>query len=69
MRGEVVQDRAHALALAAARLRSALELLDWADAPPHIGAQVDLALHQLEQLDELAGALERPQIERKAEPQ
>lgn len=29
-------------------LRSALDLLDCAEAPAHIGAHVDLAVHQLE---------------------
>ncbi len=33
---------------AAAHLRLALQLLDAADAPAHIGAHVDLAAHQLE---------------------
>jgi hypothetical protein len=36
------------LADASEHLRSALQLLDLADAPAQIGAQVDLALHQLE---------------------
>ena len=36
------------LVSAADLLRSALELLDTADAPAQIGAHVDLALHQLQ---------------------
>jgi hypothetical protein len=39
---------AHALLLEALeRLRSALQLLDAAPAPAHIGAHVDLAIHEL----------------------
>lgn len=34
--------------LALNHLRSALELLDSQNAPAHIGAHVDLAIHQLE---------------------
>ena len=36
------------LAEAAEYLRLALELLDSADAPPQIGAHIDLAINQLE---------------------
>jgi len=35
---------------AANHLRLAIELLDQADAPGHIGANADLALHQVENL-------------------
>lgn len=35
------------LAEALDQLRSALDLLDSAFAPPHIGAHVDLAIHEL----------------------
>lgn len=50
VRVETIEDREHWLGLAAVQLRAALELLDRVDAPPHIAAQVDLALHQLEQI-------------------
>jgi len=70
VRVEAIQERDHSLGLAAAHLRSALELLDEVDAPPHIAAQVDLALHQLEQeLDLKRAHGDLVQIERNAEPQ
>jgi len=70
VRVEAIQERDHSLGLAAAHLRSALELLDEVEAPPHIAAQVDLALHQLEQeLDPNRAHGDLVQIERNAEPQ
>lgn len=36
------------LAQAASSMRAALKLLDEADAPPDIGAHLDLAIHRLE---------------------
>lgn len=41
-------NREQMLASALEHLRAALELLDSAEAPAHIGAHVDLALNQLE---------------------
>lgn len=43
-----LQNQTHKLESALSRLRSALELLDQAEAPAQIGAYVDLAIHQLE---------------------
>jgi hypothetical protein len=40
-------DRQAMLSDAMEKLRAALQLLDSATAPPHIGAHVDLAVHQL----------------------
>lgn len=40
-------DQQRTLLEALDRLQSALDLLDGASAPAHIGAQVDLAIHQL----------------------
>jgi hypothetical protein len=70
VRVKTIEDRERCLGLAGTRLRSALELLDRAEAPPHIAAQIDLALHQLEQLLDapVAGTMGL-QIERKADPQ
>ena len=42
------QERQQFLAEAEGHLRSALDLLDSAAAPAHIGAHVDLAIHQLQ---------------------
>ena len=70
MRVQAIQERKLSLSLAAAQLRSALQLLDQGEAPPHIAAQVDLALYQLEQeldLEKARGDL--VQIERNAELQ
>lgn len=59
-------DRQQMMADALARLQSALELLDRACAPAQIGAQVDMAIEQLQ--DELVRPMP-DQIDRKAEPQ
>jgi hypothetical protein len=70
VRVEAIREREHSLSLAAAQLRSALQLLDKVEAPPHIAAQLDLALYQLEQeldLEKARGDL--VQIERNAELQ
>lgn len=70
MRVQAIQERKHSLSLAAAQLRSTLQLLDQGEAPPHIAAQVDLALYQLEQeLDPEKASGDLVQIERNAEPQ
>ena len=70
MRVQAIQEREHSLSLAAAQLRSALQLLDQVEAPPHIAAQIDLALSQLEQeLDSEKARGDLVQIERNAEPQ
>ena len=70
MRVQAIQERKLSLSLAAAQLRSALQLLDQGEAPPHIAAQVDLALYQLEQeLDPEKASGDLVQIERNAEPQ
>ena len=70
MRVQAIQERKLSLSLAAAQLRSALQLLDQSEAPPHIAAQVDLALYQLEQeLDPEKASGDLVQIERNAEPQ
>ena len=70
MRVDAIQEREHWLELAADKLRSALELLDRGEAPPHIAAQVDLALYQLERvLDPGKECADLIQIERNAEPQ
>jgi hypothetical protein len=45
---------------AADHLQSALGLLDCAEAPAHIGAHVDLAIHQLE--DSIDGCFGNPAI-------
>lgn len=51
-------------------IRSSIRLLDQANAPGHIAAHLDLALHQLEDAIERDSADARPvQIERKAAPQ
>lgn len=49
-----VATRREALETAFAWMRSALELLDAVDAPPHIGAHLDLAICELQK------ALDRP---------
>lgn len=41
-------DRRARLLVALDHLQSALEQLDAADAPAHVGAHVDLAIHQLD---------------------
>jgi hypothetical protein len=70
VRVESIEESDHWLGVAATQLQSALELLDRHDAPPHIAAQVDLALHQLQQLLDSGNAgAEIRQIERNAEPQ
>lgn len=66
MHDECDFDGEQMMADALARLQSALELLDRACAPAQIGAQVDMAIGQLQ--DELA-RLVPDQIDRKAEPQ
>ena len=43
-------------------LRSALELLDHAQAPPHIAAHVDLAVHQLTDFIETMAKRSSPSI-------
>lgn len=48
MKGKHETDARDLLRDAGNHLRSALELLDCAAAPAHIGAHVDLAIHQLE---------------------
>lgn len=52
------------------QLQSAIETLDRVDAPGHIAAHIDLALHQLKDVidGEIAGG-RLDQIERKAAPQ
>ena len=51
-------------------LQSAIELLDLAEAPAHIAAHADLAVHQLLSVINHEGECERPnQIDRNAEPQ
>jgi len=50
-------ERLEILKQALDHLQSSLDLLDRACAPPHIGAQLDLALHQLASL--LAEACQR----------
>jgi hypothetical protein len=52
------------------QLQSAIELLDRANAPGHIAAHVDLAMHQLQDLIDSEVAGERlVQMERNAAPQ
>lgn len=58
------------LNLALEHLRKAIEQLDEAKAPAHIGAHIDLAIHQLQ--DVICGDPEgrwQNQIDTKAEPQ
>ncbi len=52
------------------QLKSAIDLLDRANAPGHIAAHVDLAMHQLQDVidSEFAGA-RLTQMERNAAPQ
>ena len=70
MRVQAIQERKLSLSLAAAQLRSALQLLDKVEAAPHIAVQVDLALYQLEQeLDSEKARGDLVQIERNAELQ
>jgi hypothetical protein len=54
------------LAAAAEHLRTALQLLDSAEASPHIGAHIDLALYQLEAalLERSSEALTTPERSR-----
>jgi hypothetical protein len=52
------------------QLQSAIEILDGLDAPGHIAAHVDLAIHQLQDvIDSEAAGGRLDQIERKAAPQ
>lgn len=63
-------DKRQDLASALHNLRSALEQLDASGAPAHIGAHVDLAIHQLEaDLAATAPDGAPAQIDTKAEPQ
>ena len=58
------------LLLALEHLNTALQLLDQIGAPPHIGAHVDLAIHQLEGAFQSDGSqIVRQPIETNAEPQ
>jgi hypothetical protein len=51
---EQVSETHDALTRALSQLRSALDLLDSSKAPAHIGAHVDLAIHQLQDAIESA---------------
>lgn len=52
------------------RIKSAIELLDRANAPGHIAAHLDLAWHQLQELMESrVQHVPADQIDRKAAPQ
>lgn len=62
--------REELLSHALEQLRSALEALDSAEAPAHIGAHVDLAMHELYLAIAACSAEGRlSQIDRNAEPQ
>jgi hypothetical protein len=63
-------NRQRLLSEALQQLRSAIELLDEANAPAHIAAHVDLAAHQIEGvIDTRATDPPTIQIDRNAEPQ
>ena len=61
--------REHGLLEALEHLRHALELLDAASAPPHIGAHVDLALNELYSTVARSAGADCNEIERTAELQ
>lgn len=70
MRDDTDSSRQRKLSEALRQLQSAIELLDLANAPAHIAAHVDLAVHQLLSVINCEEAGARPnQIDRNAEPQ
>lgn len=69
MRRNISPERQQLLLQAIHELESALALLDRAAAPAHVGAHVDLAIHQLQESIEGDFGGGPSQIDRNAEPQ